>query len=549
MTKKLRAFFGICLAVCLIFTSVNINSLAAILTFETQFEYEQSDVAWLTDLVVKEDMETINGLADRTDLIAKPVYPYTETAESFKKDVGYYCSLYNLNADTSRASVLYFFTMLTSTAGTVAGDVSDDDIRTYLESVGVTYPEEISEEELFAARALYVAMATGTFSAVTSGASLDEVLIDFMTSLTGMNSEDLKKWMPEGDSLSFEDYFLATSKLTLWTNGYDVDVDTDEETVSRYISYLALEKVGIASDSSLSVDEMKYKYMAAMLGTKYGVSVDSDILKSCLANDTTAYYMLQLIGKANSIAIRDNEYTLEGAFDVIAENTDVFDIEPGEFYADITDYEVQLKNKRDSIWIYPTAYATNNSSYLVTITVDGNIIRNNYYNEIALDSSLAEQTLVIKVVSSSKNTVSEFTYKLLVKQGEKEADKPSSGDSGEGTDKNVFLSSDSFVAKVLEAAGMESYITAILDTAYTPAIILAPVVKNTISFVAPSFNFSEMADLGVLSGIGANSEDGKYISVLDELGGLSDMNIQGIGGIDIGSGFSSLDALRKSITF
>lgn len=547
MNRKLRYLFSIILVLCLVLTSLNINTFAAFLTFETQYEYESSNVAWLTDLVVKEDMETINGLAARTDLIAKPSYPYTETAESFSKDVGYYCSLYSLDASAGRSSILYFFTMLTGQAGAIAGDVSDDDIRTYLESVGVNYPDYLSDEELLAARALYVAMATGTYSAVTSGSSLDSVLIDFTSSLTGMNKEELEKWMPDTDTISFEDYFSATAKLTLWTNGYDVDVDTDMDTVSRYISYLTLEKIGISTNSNLSVEQMKYKYMAAMLGTKYGVSVDSEVLKSALATDSAAYYMLQLIGRSHSVAIRDGEYSLEGAFNVVAENTGIFDIEPGEFYADITDYEVQLKNKRESIWLYPTAYATNNSSYVVTVTVDGNMIKNNYYNEIALDSSLNEQTLVIKVVSTSANSESEFTYKLLVKQGSTPAEKPSSGEGDAEEGKNTFLSSDSFVAKVLEQAGMESYISSILDTAFTPVMPLAPVVRNTISFVAPSFNYESFPDIGILSGVNT-SEDGKYISVLDELGSLSNTDIKGIGGIDFG-GFSSLDSLRNSITF
>lgn len=532
------------------------DAFAAFQTFETQFDYENSDVAWLTDLVVKEDMATIDGLAQRTDIVARPVYPYTETAESFSKDVDYYCSLYTLDASQGRAAVLYFFSVLTSQTASLAGDVSDDDIRTYLESVGVYYPDVLSDEELLAARALYIAMATGTFSAVTSGASLDEVLIDFTASMTGLNSEEVREWMPDASVLSFDDYFLASSKLALWTSGYDVDANTDEETVARYISYMALEKVGISSDSSLSVEEMKYKYMAAMLSVKYGVPVDSENLKAALASGTEAAYVLQLIGKAHSLAMRDGEYTLDSAFAAVAENTDIFDIEPGEFYADVTDYEVTLANRRSSIWIYPTAYVTNNSSYTVTITVNGKVIRNNFYNEVEIDPSLEEQILVINVVSSSVSTSSEFSYDLKVIQGEKEeqpieGDEPGTDDPGAPEEhKNAYLSSDSFVREVLAEAGMESYITAILDTTLTPVLALAPVVRNTISFVAPSFDYGNI-DVG-LKAFSADTDDAgdnKYVSVLDELSGISDSSIKGIGGLDIGGTLSSLGDVMDLITF
>ena len=72
--------FAICFSPCL-------WASAALFAFETQYEYESADPAWLTDLVIREDMSSIDGMTHSCELIPKPEYSYTETAESFKAEL------------------------------------------------------------------------------------------------------------------------------------------------------------------------------------------------------------------------------------------------------------------------------------------------------------------------------------------------------------------------------------------------------------------------------------------------------------------------------
>lgn len=527
---------------CLVLISSNTVAFAAVLGFETQYEYDSSNPAWLTDLVIKEDMATVGGLAARTELTPVPDYPYTETAESFAEDVGYYCSLYSLDESVLRSSSLYFFSVLASQAGSLAGDMSDGDIRTYLESIGIVYPETVSGEELIVARALYLAMATGAFSSFTNGASLEEVLTDYLIGVSGLNREELEKWIPEGSILSFDSYFKAAARLALWVNGYDVSPDTDEETVSALVAHLTLDKMGISADSTLTFEELKYKYMAAMLGVKYGVRVDAAKLASALGDGSEALYILRLIAVNNGIALKDEN--LEEAFLAVAENTGAFDIEKDEFYADITDYECQLEYRRSVIWIYPTAYLTGNDSYLINVLVDGVPVRNNYYSEISLDDTLSEQTLTVTVSVSGPGGDYSFEYRIKVKQGSEVYVQP----ENPGESDNPFLSSDSVVKDILSAFGLDTYFPQLAGDSRFAAV--TSVVLNTINFIAPTFDSSLLA--GVPGGVsfgGDIAEDIKFINVLDEMGVLSDAVIKGIGGMTLDGDFSTITSLGEFITF
>ena len=100
-----------------------------------------------------------------------------------------------------------------------------------------------------------------------------------------------------------------------------------------------------------------------MLSKKYGVSVDPDRMASALDNGSLPFYMLQLIGRDYGVSVREDNCTYEEAFALVAENTGVFDMEDGEFYADIDQYELTLNYQRSSIWIYPTAFVPAESSF------------------------------------------------------------------------------------------------------------------------------------------------------------------------------------------
>lgn len=527
MSKKKLLFKVICVALCVALLSAELFASAAILPFETQYDYDEADIAWLTDLVIKEDMTTVEGMAQRVTLVPEPDYPYTETPESFKKDVDYFVSLYNLDLGSQRAAYIYFFEILNANSGLLAADVSDADIKEYLEGMGIDYPENPGSDELIMARALFSAMVTGSFgSSFAVGSDLESAVVAYLAALTGMNIESLKEWMPSGSILSLDEYILAASKLSLWSNGYDVNRDTSEDEVYRLMAVMTVKAQGISIDTGSSFDSLKAKYVAALLGKKYSVVIDSSKLAAHLENGTTAFYMLQLLGKKGGLSVREENASYEEAFRLVAENTHAFDVSNDDFYADIYKYSAKLSSRRSSLWIYPTAYATD-TAYSCIVSVNGTPVKNNYYNEIAIDPELPEQDIVITVTATGSSRSSKCTYTVHITQGTYagiDGDEPV---SKPGAESETFVSADSLVAGILSSIGVNSVISDILDKAYTS---LPAGLSGVVSFIAPTFDGGEEAPS---ENNGIVHDDQFFISVLDEIGSVADADIEGIPGLSL----------------
>ena len=524
MKKKIISL--ICIAICALLV-FNSSAFAAIFAFETQFEYSIPDEAWLTDLVIKEDMLSVGGIAQRTQLTALPDIPYTETPESFKKEVDEYCSLYTLKEGSERAGYIYLFDLLGSDESIFSVGATDQDVKDYLQGNGILYPASASNDELIMARALYVAMMTGAFSSV-GGTGLEEALVSYAAQMSGIKKESLSDWLPESSILSLDEYILAASRLALWTSGYDVTVNTPDSEVYRLVAVMTIEKLGISVDKNLSFEDLKVIYTAALLGKKYGVVMNDQKLASALAEDNVAFYVLQLIGQQKGgLSLRADASDFSDAFYSVAENTDIFAIEPGEFYADIYKYETRLSQKCSSVWVYPTAYATGNSDASVSVSVNGKTIKNNFYTEVSLNSALDQQDLKIEVICIENGKKSTCTYTVTVYQGDVAADPEHP--SAEATEGETFESSDSVVKKIFSSLGMNNSISGIIDDFY---LAMPSSVKNVISFIAPTFGEDDSAAENSES-TGKQYSDDYFADILDGIGAFVNADISGIAGVEL----------------
>lgn len=522
LKKKIISLICIAISALLVFNS---SAFAAIFTFETQYEHSIPDEAWLTDLVVKEDMLSVGGMVQRAELTARPEMPYTETPESFKKEVEDYCSLYSLKEGSERAGYIYLFDLLGSDESIFSVGATDQDVRDYLQGNGISYPASVGGDELIMARALYVAMMTGAFSYAGS-AALEEALVAYASQLSGIGKDSLSDWMPTGSILSLDEYILAASRLALWTNGYDVSVDTPENEVFRLVAVMTVEKLGISVNKNLSFDDLKVIYTAALLGKKYGVVMNEQKLASALATDNVAFYVLQLIGQQKGgLSIRSENSDFTDAFYNVADNTDVFAIESGEFYADIYKYETHLSQKCSSVWLYPTAYATG-SDASVRITANGKSITNNFFTEVPLNASLEKQDINIVVETFGGSRSSTCKYTLTVYQGDATASEGNTSESG--TESETFESSDSVVNKIFSSLGMNTSISSLIDDFYSA---LPSSVKNTISFIAPTFNDNAETDASDEdTSLNETHSDDYFADILDKIGAFVNADISGIGG-------------------
>ena len=123
--------------------------------------------------------------------------------------------------------------------------------------------------------------------------------------------------------------------------------------------------------------------------------------------------------KENGISV-SSSLSYEDAFKLVCEKTEFFNLEEGEFYADIYEYDVKLDYKRDKIWIYPETMGVTSESdgTTVSVVINGEKVRENYYNQVSLDSSKSQQTVTIVVEYKDKtNSVKSSSYKLNIFQG------------------------------------------------------------------------------------------------------------------------------------
>ena len=453
-----------------------LSASAAITTFETQYSYETINKAWLTDLTVKESMNTISDVAASLTLVPHPDYPYTETAESFAQDVNNACKLYELDENSARSAYIYLFEVLNDNSSVIEDETSDEDIKKYLVERGIVYPDNSDPDTLVMARALYTIMITGELDSylaqgkLPAGTALEAAVVSYLSVITGVDMSAVKEWTVMDDNLSLDEYILAFSKYSLWCNGYDVSVDMDASEVYRLIALMTLRKQGVAAPQNLSFEELKIRYLAAMLGEKYEVTCQADDLALAMQNGMVPYYILQLMGEEENLVLRPEVLSYENAFLKVAEETGRFDLSLDEFYADVSDYSTTLKFKRNSIWVYPVSYVCynkNNQGNMVTITANGQVLSDGNFNEIKLDTSKNEQLIVIRVAYEYNFEKFDFTYNLTVKQGlvpenSVAVEKPELEDLLNGNyqpDDSLFaddyISNDSdFVSNILASAGL-----------------------------------------------------------------------------------------------
>ncbi len=539
---------------------------AAVFSFETQNEYDSADIAWLTDLIIREDV-SVSGAVSGVKLQAKPDYGYSATAASFRSEVAKACELFTVTERTPRISYIYLFELLNANSNLFSGQVDDEEVISYLEEQGIEMPSSQDTDGMVLARALYAAMVSGSFSAFSAeelgqGVAFQKALVKYLISLSGESEENLLKWAPEGSVASFDEYVLAASRLALWENGFDVSPDTPEDEVYKLVAVLSLRKMGIQIGTDASFDTVKAKYAAAMLGKRYDVTVSAEKLSAARAEGNEAFYLLKLLGEKKGVNVSD-DMRYEEAFAAVAGNSDIFALEEGEFYADIYEYDCELSEKRDSIWIYPTAYLTGQDDAELNITVNGTFLPNNKFTEVQLNTAKSEQTLEIRVNAFIDGESSTCTYFINLIQGKA---KSSSGSS------TAIAGSDSIISGILASFGMnDPSVAGLMNDIYST---LPGSVKNVLSFISPTFGGAAQP-----SGQPASAEpttsavpaqptsavseedasrpatlqerlaDSFFVSVLDRIGSVLDFVIYGVNGVGLSDKYQSRSVKHNFITF
>lgn len=395
---------------------------------QTQYSYSENDPSWLRKLVVKEDLMSVEGIATESVLYPNASYPYRTDAPCFKEEVAKYVENFTLDEEGRKAAYIYLLKQIGAisiiTETPEEGQSKADWLRE--QGIIITEEEEADPDSIILINALYSLMKndfyyvySGNHIDIPAGTRLEPALMMYLMAMTSKNStltEFLQKYFARTQILTLEDYIYYTSLMALFSGGFvsvtELPTITPEE-VYRRVAIMTIRTAGISVDSdTATTEEIQIKYLASMLSDTYNISVDPDALEKEVKKGTVAYYIIRRMAYEDaSISISDKRYKYEEAFKIVLKQTHRFDLE-NEFYCDIKEYGVYLKNIRDSVYINPVPLSLSG----VEIMINGTKVEGNQYYK-ALLTGEAPQTIGIAVTHKSGKTVKNTYYRLKIYNG------------------------------------------------------------------------------------------------------------------------------------
>lgn len=432
-SAKILSFF---LTVVLLITTLSTSAFAKDFApkfdisnpgIQTQYIYSENNVSWIRKLVVKEDMLSPEGIA--TEAVLHPVtdYPYTTDAPHFKAEVEECTKTYTLDEDSQRAAYLYLIKQVGALSLISEPTVSDQTKADWLRSQGIviTKEEEQDPEKVLMISALYAMMRndlyyvyTGEHLTIPKGTSLEQAIVIYLASLSGQGSmlaSFIYKFFGHSSFGNLEDYMYYTSLMALYTNGYVNATEIPQlsrNEVYRRVAIMTIRGYGLAIDSEKAThEELQQKYLTAMLGTHYKVSLDPESLAKASNNQSIAYYILQRMAYEDAkLTISQTKYSFENCFKTVLQKTDRFDLKK-EFYSDVYEYNVYLESNRSNISVNPTPLTAAS-----VVTINGKPVIGGEYAKVEI-KNVEHQVLniVSRYTVNGKTTTS--LYKLNVYQG------------------------------------------------------------------------------------------------------------------------------------
>ncbi len=395
---------------------------------QTQYAYSENDPSWLRKLVVKEDLMSVDGIATENTLYPNPSYPYRTDAPCFKEEVAGYVETFTLDEEGRKAAYIYLLKQIGAIS--IISEAPGDNLSKadWLREHGIiiTKEEEADPDSVIMINALYSLMKndfyyvyTGNHLEIPAGTRLEPALMMYLMAMTSKSSTltaFLQKYFSGTQILSLEDYIYYTSLMALFTGGYvsvtELPTISHEE-VYRRVAIMTIRNAGISVDAdTATTEEIQIKYLASMLSDTYDISVDPDALEKEVKKGTVAYYIIRRMAYEDaSLSISDKRYSYEEAFGMVLKQTHRFDLE-NEFYCDIKDYSVHLKNTRDSVYINPVPLSLSG----VELMINGTPVEGNKYTKVFLTGE-SPQSIGIAVTHKSGKTTKNTYYRLKIYNG------------------------------------------------------------------------------------------------------------------------------------
>jgi hypothetical protein len=180
---------------------------------------------------------------------------------------------------------------------------------------------------------------------------------------------------------------------------------------------MTIRTAGIAIDSeTATTEEIRHKYLAAMLGTQYSVTIDPAAFKKELDKGNAPYYLLQRMAYEDSkVTISAKKHSYEECFKIVLQKTHRFDLED-EFFSDIFEYDIYLDNIRKNISVNTNPVTKSGT----TISINGVDVTAGSYAVVEL-AGKAKETITIICKNTTNKKTNQTVYKVNVHQGVTEA--------------------------------------------------------------------------------------------------------------------------------
>ncbi len=394
---------------------------------QTQYAYSENNISWLRKVVIKEDMLTVEGIATQSPLRPVTSYPYITDAPHFKAEVEECVKSYTLDEESQKAAYYYVLQQIGALTIISEPTVSDQTKADWLrdKDIIITEEDEADANKVLMISALYAMMRNdlyyvykGEHYEIPSGTPLEEALVKYIIALSGQENSltaFMIKFFGENSIGSLEDYIYYTSLMALYTNGYvsvrDISKLSRKE-VFRRVAIMTIRTYGLSIDAEkASTEELQQKYLTAMLGSQYDVALDPSSLVKSDSNQGIAYYILQRMAREDAnVTISDKKYSYQECFNIVLKKTKRFNLKE-EFYSDIYEYNVYLKNNRSSINLAPTPI--NSSS---AIKINGEPAISGQYATVKLKNVKKQTINVVCTYTVNKKTTTS-TYKFNIHQG------------------------------------------------------------------------------------------------------------------------------------
>ena len=398
----------------------------------TQYKYDESDPSWLRQLTIKEDMLSSSGLMNEELLHPVTSYPYTCDAPHFKAEVEEYIKIYTLDDNSQRAAYLYLLQQIGALGVIAEPETTYEEKIEWLKNQGIIIPDEdINDpEKKIMIISLYALIKndigyvlTGKTVKVPEGTHYEEAIVMYLMALSGDSSEltdFVLKFFGKASVGNLEDYIYYTSLMSLYVQGYvsPLEITTiSRNEVYRRVAIMTIRTAGIAIDSeTATTEEIRHKYLAAMLGMQYSITVDPSAFKKALDKKTAPYYILQRMAYEDSkVTISATKHSYEECFKIVLQKTQRFNLED-EFYSDIYEYDIYLDNIRKNISVNSNPVVKNGT----TISINGVDVTAGSYAVVEL-AGKAKETITIICKNTTNKKTNTSVYKVNVHQGITEA--------------------------------------------------------------------------------------------------------------------------------